>query len=240
MKLHIRTTLLIITLCCISASCKRHWIQYSHKIEIYATIDLYCSADKDNITLKSEHGYCFSLKIPYTPYAYINDAILNNTPIRYNALKAKYGDNPATPRTFIISNHFTVNEAIYNEEGKYWDNTITFPKNICTIDDIEKIDIMAVEDWNETYKKGSSLTDIFTVEYNSFALYFANNCTGDPISIISRNVAEITPENLITCLDNSPLLFRPNTPPTAYTPKIAVYIYYNNGAVVEGQISLNK
>lgn len=240
MKQYIKSFLLIAAVCCISISCKKHWTQYSHKVEIHATIDYYCSADKDNITLHSEQGDCFSLKIPYLPYASIEDAILNNTPVRYNALKAKYGDNPATPRVFMVSNQFTVREVIYNEEGKYWDDTIARPQNICIIDDIEKIDILAVSNWNENYTRGSSLAEIFTVEYGSFAPYFANNCTGEPISTISRNVAEITPENPITCLANSTLSFCTDTPPTDPAPKIAITIRYNDGSVVERQITLGK
>lgn len=240
MKQHIKPFLLIAAVCCISISCKKYWTQYSHKVEIHATIDYYCSADKDNITLHSEQGDCFSLKIPYSPYASIEDAILNNTPVRYNALKAKYGDNPATPRVFMVSNQFTVREVRYNEEGKYWDDTIARSQNICIIDDIEKIDILAVSNWNENYTKGSSLTEIFTVEYGSFAPYFANNCTGEPISTISRNVAEITPENPITCLANSTLSFCSDTPPTDTAPEISITIHYNDGSVVEGQITLGE
>lgn len=187
----------------------------------YATISDYCTPEAIYCRqCKKEDGKfkCW-IDIDVDVCASIRDVLSQreNAEIYFD-YQAKYDDYPRTPKVFT--------------EWDY-DGWITPAQLFVIVDDIIKIEITALEDWNDNYPKGSDLSGIFTSSYQSPKPYIESGFTTDIRELLVCNVTDI-PSNPIELLMLYTLLTTTELP-TAEQPNVNVRYYFSSGNILECQ-----
>ncbi len=192
----------------------------------YATISDYCMPDRAYCSYcnKTNGEFMFAMQVVGESCATVYDVLYGEANAeRYFEFQARYNDYPKVP---MFIEH-------WNIEG--W---ISSEPYFVTVEDITKIEITALENWNENYPKGSDLSGIFTFSYQSPKAYIESGFTTDMDETFTCKVDEIStsPIELLRCgmtyLTTTEL-------PTAERSNVNIKYYFSNGDILECQTLSN-
>lgn len=192
----------------------------------YATISTYCAPDRLAFSYcgSREGEFFFWIDIVGNQIASVADVIeQTNRAERYFELQERYNDYPKRP------------VKILNKYPEGW----LLPSHHVVIYDLIKVDIIALEDWNDHYPKGSLLNSIFKLSYYSPKNYIESGFTTDANEMFVCNVEDIPnkPIELISCMQTTYLTT--TELPTVARPDVHIKYYFSNGSILEQELTLS-
>ena len=214
----------LLTIVCSACEDGRNTIYRTGKIALfYATISDYCTPNRSYCDYCKKEGneFVYGIEVVEDSCASVCDVLYESVNAeKYFEFQATYGDYPKRPMT------------LEDWEPDGWKSLEPY----CVIvADLVKVEIVAIDDWNENYPKGSLLNTLFELRYSSPNNYIKSGFTTDKRETFVCDVDDIpsNPIELLCC--NTVTILATTELPTAERPNVNVKYYFSNGEILECQ-----
>lgn len=226
MRFVVLLSLLLFSGCAMEMNNNTPIYQTGREAIYYATISTYCTPGRLAYSYcgSKEGEFFYWIDIVGNQIASVADVIeQTNRAERYFELQERYNDYPKHPMT------------LYEWTYDGW----LLPPYHVMIYDLIKVDIIALEDWNDHYPKGTLLNSIFKLSYYSPKNYIESGFTTDANEMFVCNVEDIPnkPIELISCMQTTYLTT--TELPTVARPDVHIKYYFSNGSILEQELTLS-